>query len=150
MAAHCGNLAGKILSAVGPVSRGGSKSRLLPLQSGSQETCMTCCSRPSSMADVIPVARSLRREFEATAAALDATGEYPTRNMERIVETGLDAICFPREWGGVANKSPHEDLEAVAEIFTELSAGESSTAQIFMVHRNLVLGLLSGTGVSEE
>jgi alkylation response protein AidB-like acyl-CoA dehydrogenase len=111
---------------------------------------MTCCSRPSSMADVIPVARSLRREFEATAAALDATGEYPTRNMERIVETGLDAICFPREWGGVANKSPHEDLEAVAEIFTELSAGESSTAQIFMVHRNLVLGLLSGTGVSEE
>lgn len=108
------------------------------------------CSRASSVADLVPVARSLRREFEATAAALDATGEYPTRNMERIVETGLDAICFPRERGGVASQNPHEDLEAVAEIFTELSAGESSTAQIFTVHRNLVLGLLLGTGVSEE
>jgi alkylation response protein AidB-like acyl-CoA dehydrogenase len=105
-------------------------------------------SRAASMADLIPVAKSLRREFEATAAALDTTGEYPSRNMERIVEMGLDAMCFPREWGGVASKSPHEDLEAVAEIFTELSAGESSTAQIFTVHRNLVLGILSGTGVS--
>jgi alkylation response protein AidB-like acyl-CoA dehydrogenase len=106
-------------------------------------------SRVTSVADLVPVAKSLRQEFEASAAALDATGEYPTRNMERIVETGLDAICFPREWGGVASKSPHEDLEAIAEIFTELSAGESSTAQIFTVHRNLVLGLLSGTGMSE-
>jgi alkylation response protein AidB-like acyl-CoA dehydrogenase len=107
-------------------------------------------SRVGSVADLIPVAKALRREFEATAAALDATGEYPLRNMELIVETGLDAMCFPREWGGVASKSPHEDLEAVAEIFTELAAGESSTAQIFTVHRNLVLGLLSGNGISEE
>jgi alkylation response protein AidB-like acyl-CoA dehydrogenase len=107
-------------------------------------------SRAASMADLIPVAKSLRREFEATAAAFDTTGEYPSRNMERIVEMGLDAMCFPREWGGVASKSPHEDLEAVAEIFTELSAGESSTAQIFTVHRNLVLGILSGTGVCDE
>jgi alkylation response protein AidB-like acyl-CoA dehydrogenase len=106
--------------------------------------------RPASVADLIPIAKSLRREFETTAASLDATGEYPTRNMERIVETGLDAMCFPRECGGVASKSPHEDLEAVSEIFTELSAGESSTAQIFTVHRNLVLGILSGTGVSDE
>jgi len=111
---------------------------------------MASFSRPSSPFDLIPVAKALRREFEATAAALDATGEYPTRNMERIVETGLDAICFPRDWDGVANENPHADIEAVAEIFTELSAGESSTAQIFMVHRNLVLGLLSGTGVSDE
>ncbi|HJU18500.1 MAG TPA: acyl-CoA dehydrogenase family protein [Stellaceae bacterium] len=108
------------------------------------------CCLASTVADFIPVAKALRREFETTAAALDATGEYPTRNMERIVETGLDAICFPREWGGVASGNPHEDLEAAAEIFTELSAGESSTAQIFTVHRNLVLGLLSGTGVAEE
>lgn len=106
--------------------------------------------RMASVTDLIPVAKALRREFEATAAAVDATGEYPTRNMERIVETGLDAMCFPHEWGGVASKSAHEDLEAVAEIFTELSAGESSTAQIYTVHRNLVLGMLSGTGVSDE
>ncbi|MBV9825525.1 MAG: acyl-CoA dehydrogenase family protein [Alphaproteobacteria bacterium] len=110
---------------------------------------MTDCSRPRSAADLIPIAQSLRREFEASAAAVDATGEYPTRNMERIAETGLDAICFPRDWGGVATPKPHEMIEAVAEIFTEIAAGESSTAQIFMVHRNLVLGTLSGTGVSD-
>jgi len=107
-------------------------------------------SRPSSVADLIPVAKALRREFEESAAELDATGAYPTRNMERIVESGLDAMCFPREWDGVGSPNPHEDIEAAAEILMHLSAGESSTAQIFLVHRNLVLGLLSGNGISDE
>jgi hypothetical protein len=61
---------------------------------------MACGSQHRS-ADLIPVAKSLREEFEATTSDLDATGEYPARNMERIVESGLDAICFPREWAAL-------------------------------------------------
>ncbi|SEE05111.1 Acyl-CoA dehydrogenase [Rhizobiales bacterium GAS191] len=96
------------------------------------------------------VAQQLRREFEKTAADVDASGAYPTENMRRIHETGLDAICFPREWGGVIGSAPNEDLEAIAEIFTELAAGESSTAQIFNVHRGLTFELFSGGAMSNE
>jgi alkylation response protein AidB-like acyl-CoA dehydrogenase len=96
------------------------------------------------------VAEQLRREFEKTAAEVDATGAYPTENMRLIHETGLDSICFPREWGGVIGAGHHDDLEAIAEIFTELSAGESSTAQIFNVHRGLTLELFSGSALSGE
>jgi alkylation response protein AidB-like acyl-CoA dehydrogenase len=96
------------------------------------------------------VAQQLRREFEKTAAEVDASGAYPADNMRMIHETGLDAICFPREWGGVIGSSPHEDIEAIAEIITELSAGESSTAQIFNVHRGLTFELFSASALSNE
>src|SRR3984893_14484889 len=96
------------------------------------------------------VAQHLRREFEKTAAEVDANGAYPTDNMRMIHETGLDAIFFPREWGGVIGSNPHEDIEAIAEIITELSAGESSTAQIFNVHRGLTFELFSASALSNE
>lgn len=100
--------------------------------------------------DFVDVARGLRAEFRKTAAEVDRKGVYPAENMRLIHEAGLHAICLPVEWGGAIGKNQHAEAEALAEIFLELSAGESSTAQIFNVHRGLSFDLMSSENLSAE
>jgi alkylation response protein AidB-like acyl-CoA dehydrogenase len=80
-------------------------------------------------------ALTLRAEFAATAAEVDRQGKTPHSNLARIHELGLTRLLVPAEMGGIASRPGlAADLELLTEILTELSAGESSTAQIWGVH----------------
>ena len=103
-----------------------------------------------SAAELVDVAKQVRAEFRKTSAEVDRQGSYPTETMALINKSGLDAICLPTEWGGVIGANPLEEMEAISEIFTELAAGESSTAQIFNVNRGITYDLMSSNNLSPE
>jgi alkylation response protein AidB-like acyl-CoA dehydrogenase len=101
-----------------------------------------------AIGDLVPVAKQLRQEFSKTSAEIDATGDYPLQNMRRIHEAGLSVLCFPPEWGGLDRGYGTEGFEETVDIFTEISAGESATAQIFYVHRSACIELFSSNALS--
>lgn len=105
---------------------------------------------PKTIADLVGVAREVRAEFRKTAAEVDREGGYPTENMRLIHDAGLNAIALPVSLGGVIGSNPLEHIEAITEIFLELAAGESSTAQVFNVHRGLCFDLMSSNNLSPE
>jgi alkylation response protein AidB-like acyl-CoA dehydrogenase len=100
--------------------------------------------------ELIGVAHELRLKFALTAATVDASGAYPTDNMNLIHAAGLDALCFPEEWGGLASAESFGDLVDLDEILTELAAGESSTAQIWFVHQDVVRSIFAEDSVVSE
>lgn len=102
--------------------------------------------RSAAPAALIGRARELRREFARTAAAVDASGTFPLANLERIYQAGFERLVLPREFGGlkVVGQGLSAHLSTLAEILTELAAGESSTAQAWMVHLGVARLLYSG------
>jgi alkylation response protein AidB-like acyl-CoA dehydrogenase len=83
----------------------------------------------------LDIARQLRREFVATAPDIDRTGQDPAENMRRIHRAGLTRLLLPMEYGGVASHPTlASDLALVTDVLTEISAGESATAQIWSIH----------------
>ncbi|MFT4013835.1 MAG: acyl-CoA dehydrogenase family protein [Paracoccus sp. (in: a-proteobacteria)] len=99
---------------------------------------------------LVDAARRLRVEMGRTAADVDRQGIYPAANMKMIFDAGLGGICLPDHLGGMIGENPLLHWEEITEIFTELATGESSTAQIFNVHRSLCLEMLTGSGLSPE
>ena len=93
----------------------------------------------------VAAAQALKAEFARTAADVDERGEFPLGNMQRIFEAGLHRLLVSREYGGTA-ESNHlaSNLRTIAEVITEISAGESSTAQAFMVHALMTRIIFSG------
>lgn len=95
-------------------------------------------------ADAVIQAKALRTEFTLTAAEVDARGEFPLANLRRIFEVGLDRLLVPAEYGGsAASRSLAGNLGTLAEVITEISAGESSTAQAWTVHGTIARLLFS-------
>jgi alkylation response protein AidB-like acyl-CoA dehydrogenase len=69
----------------------------------------------------------------------------PYANLQRLYDLGFFRLPIPVEYGGLATSpSLHWNVGRFAEILTELSAGESSTAQVWMVHTNVLRKLFSG------
>jgi len=94
--------------------------------------------------DMLARARDLRREFSETAADVDREGLVPFDNLRRLGESGLARMLVPQKWGGLASDDcTTADLDLLSEILVEISAGESSTSQIWGVHTvvsRLILG----------
>ncbi len=85
--------------------------------------------------DVLTRAVQLKAEFAKTAAEVDREGQWPEHNLKRIHEEGLGKFLLPLAWGGTASDDgATSDLDLLAEVITEISAGESSTAQIWSIH----------------
>lgn len=101
-----------------------------------------------TIADLVEAARRVRAEFRKTAAQVDRDGSYPADNMKLIHEAGLNAIALPVSLGGLIGPNTLEHIEGITEIFLELAAGESSTAQIFNVHRGLCFDLMASNNLA--
>ena len=86
-------------------------------------------------AEMLGRAKELRQEFAATAAQVDQTGAAPFDNLKRLQKSGLGGLSVPPKWGGYASDDcTSSDLDIFSEVLVELSAGESSTAQIWSIH----------------
>ena len=88
----------------------------------------------SQLQALISSAEELRKEFAQTSAQVDARGEDPGENMRRIGEAGINRIHVPQEYGGLSTGSLQFGFEALAEILTQIAAGEGSTGMIFGVN----------------
>jgi SfnB family sulfur acquisition oxidoreductase len=95
-------------------------------------------------AEAVSVARKLGERFAADDAARDAGRVIPYDLVEGLSDSGLLAITVPREHGGA-------DVTArtVGEVFTELSAGDSSLGQVPQNHFFFV-NVLAHAGTAEQ
>ncbi len=69
--------------------------------------------------------------------------KIPAKNLHRIWEAGLSRINVPREYGGLSDGTLTFGFTAVAETLTNISAGESSTGQIYGTQALLVRELFN-------
>lgn len=63
----------------------------------------------------------------------DTRGEDPGDNLQRIAEAGIYRIHVPQRYGGLSTGTIQFGFGAVAEILTNLAAGEGSTSMIATV-----------------
>ncbi len=112
---------------------------------------------PAAARAALPVAaHQLRQDFAQTAAEIDRTGEDPADNLRCVHEAGLTQILIPAAYGGIASaQALASDLPLITDLLTEISAGESATAQIWSIHlvaARLIFGgaLTVDEGVREE
>lgn len=83
----------------------------------------------SSDAEAIAMARRLGEKFAENDAQRDAERELPYDLMDELSESGLLAVTVPKEYGGAGVSA-----RTLGEVFTELSAGDSSLGQIPQNH----------------
>ncbi len=106
--------------------------------------------------EIMESAKALRRQMAETAADIDRTGRDPDDNMRAIHAAGLTRLLLPETYGGIASaQALAADLPLVTDVLTELSAGESATAQIWSIHlvaARLIFGgaLVVGEDVRQE
>lgn len=82
-------------------------------------------------------AKAVRAELQKTSAEVDRRGEYPHENMRIIQEAGLLTLGVPVGINdGVASHDRLDDVSLITEIIADIAAGESSTAQIYLVTRH--------------
>lgn len=99
----------------------------------------------TTRSEMLGRAKELRQEFAATAAEVDQAGTLPTANLQRLLDSGLSRLSVPPRLGGLASDDcTAADLDVLSETLVELSAGESSTAQIWSIH-SVVSRLVFGT-----
>lgn len=79
----------------------------------------------------------LDNEIEPRATTADSDGRYPTGSIDALRRTGILASALPRELGGL-DASHRFSLEAQMRI----ASADSSVAQIFKVHDELVREIL--------
>jgi alkylation response protein AidB-like acyl-CoA dehydrogenase len=82
--------------------------------------------------ELLQRAQALRKEFAKTSAEVDARGEDPTENLQKIWQAGLHRLSIPVEYGGLWDRKMNSNSEALVEIATHLCAGEGSTGMIFV------------------
>lgn len=94
---------------------------------------------------VLARARAVRAQLATTAAEVDRAGRLPVAGLGLVHGAGFSRLLVPREYGGDATRaSITSDLELLTEVLTELSAGESSTAQIWFVQTLVVRAVFGG------
>lgn len=76
-------------------------------------------------------ARALGREFAATAASHDETGEFPFANFEALHRAGLLGLVTAREHGGLGG-----GLRAALAAVSAIAWGDPSTALVYAMHLN--------------
>jgi alkylation response protein AidB-like acyl-CoA dehydrogenase len=95
----------------------------------------------SKVIDPLAIARSLAAEFAQTAVQRDANGGTPTRELNRLRESGLLNLLLPQDYGG-AGASWITALQAVREI----AKADGSLAQLLGYHYvNSIMPRLFGT-----
>jgi alkylation response protein AidB-like acyl-CoA dehydrogenase len=75
--------------------------------------------------EAISIAKKLGERFTADDARRDHERDIPYDLVEELSGSGLLGITVPREYGGA-----EVTARTVGEVFTELSAGDSSLGQI--------------------
>jgi alkylation response protein AidB-like acyl-CoA dehydrogenase len=87
--------------------------------------------------DIDVTIAALAREFAETAAEYDRTTAFPFANIQRLRETGLQALVTPREFGGRGLGLPRAE-----RVVNAVSRGEASTglvlAQQYLFHGGLL------------
>jgi len=87
--------------------------------------------------DIGVTSAALAREFALTAADYDRTAAFPFANIQRIRDTGLQALVTPREFGGRGL-----GLVRAERVINDISRGEASTglvlAQQYLFHSGLI------------
>jgi alkylation response protein AidB-like acyl-CoA dehydrogenase len=102
----------------------------------SAEFIMSKPSKGNRASDFLQVAKAVRLELQKTSAEVDRNGEYPFDNMRLIEDSGLSTLGVPIGINdGNASHDRLDDVSALTEIIADLAAGESSTAQIWLVTR---------------
>jgi alkylation response protein AidB-like acyl-CoA dehydrogenase len=81
------------------------------------------------VSDVIALATMLADEFRPRAAEYDRTGEFPTKNYERMRETGYLRSPVPEELGGLG-----AGIVEMARAQQALARGCASTALAVNMH----------------
>ncbi len=76
-------------------------------------------------------ARALGREFAATAAHYDETGEFPFANFEALHRAGLLGLVTARAFGGLGG-----GLRAALDAVLAVAQGDPSTALVYAMHLN--------------
>jgi alkylation response protein AidB-like acyl-CoA dehydrogenase len=64
-----------------------------------------------------------------TAAAVDESGQFPSRSVEALGAAGLLGLCVPKELGGSG-----ESMRSFAAVVEELATACPSTAMIYVMH----------------
>ncbi|MEO0069186.1 MAG: acyl-CoA dehydrogenase [candidate division WOR-3 bacterium] len=85
------------------------------------------------------------KELEPKAAAIDASGEFPTETVKKLAELGLLSMTIPEKYGGA-----QFDFVSVAIAIEELSRGCGSTGVITAVHNTLVAWPIVNWGTEEQ
>jgi SfnB family sulfur acquisition oxidoreductase len=83
----------------------------------------------TSDTEAIQAAKRLGARFAEGDAQRDSDRELPYELMDELSESGLLAITVPKEYGGAG-----VNARTLGEVFTELSAGDSSLGQIPQNH----------------
>jgi len=87
--------------------------------------------------DIDVTVSALAAEFAETAAEYDRTAAFPFANIERLRQTGLQALVVPREFGGRGL-----GLARAERVVNGISRGEASTglvlAQQYLFHGALL------------
>jgi SfnB family sulfur acquisition oxidoreductase len=94
--------------------------------------------------EAVSVARRLGMRFAADDARRDKDRAIPYDLVEELSQSGLLAITVPREYGGAEVSS-----RTVGQVFTELSAGDSSLGQLPQNHF-FFANVLAHAGTAEQ
>ena len=90
-----------------------------------------------------PVQDALARVIEDVvapgAAHVDASGEFPRKQIDALAQAGLLALTVPAEYGGGGG-----GLRDAAEVVRELGAVCGSTAMIVTMHYSATAAIVTG------
>ncbi|MQY26143.1 acyl-CoA dehydrogenase family protein [Nocardia aurantia] len=101
---------------------------------------------PRDAQDCVAISREVRTRLAAMSADIDRAGVYPTAAMELVDDSGLRDLALPRSAGGIAADVPLDDTEAMMQIITNIAAGESSVAQMWLFHQSTARSMLHPAG----
>jgi len=86
-----------------------------------------------------------QKELEPRAAAIDASGEFPSDTIKKIAELGLLSMTIPEQYGGT-----QFDFVSLAIAIEEISRGCGSTGVITAVHNTLAAWPIVNWGTEEQ
>jgi alkylation response protein AidB-like acyl-CoA dehydrogenase len=80
-----------------------------------------------------------------SAAAVDESGQFPTKSIEAIAAAGLFGLCVPTEVGGSG-----ETMRTFAAVVEELATACPSTAMIYVMHVTAAQAIASSATLRER
>ncbi|MGQ9708510.1 MAG: acyl-CoA dehydrogenase [bacterium] len=86
-----------------------------------------------------------QKELEPRAAAIDASGEFPSDTVKKLAELGLLSMTIPEKYGGA-----QFDFVSLAIAIEEISRGCGSTGVITAVHNTLAAWPIVNWGTEEQ
>ncbi|MFT4306990.1 MAG: acyl-CoA dehydrogenase family protein [Microbacterium sp.] len=97
---------------------------------------------PPQDQELISASLEVRERLQMLAPAIDAAGTYPFGAIEVIEQSALHALSLPESAGGLAPQKTYENLPTMVQVWKNLGAGESSTAQVWAFSQGLSAQLL--------